>query len=60
MNQKINTKSSTEAELSAANDVLSNLLWTRNFLKQKGYDIDPTLNQDNKRAILLETNGMEC
>ena len=55
----INTKSSTEAELVAARDVLSYFYGLINvFLKQQGYYCDSTFNQDNTSAILLEINGM--
>jgi hypothetical protein len=30
--QKLNTRSSTEGELVAVNDVMGHVLWTRNFL----------------------------
>lgn len=56
--QKINTKSSTEAELAAADDTLSHLLQTKYFLEAQGYPSDQTiLYQDNTSAILLERNG---
>lgn len=56
--QKINTRSSTEAELVAANDVMGQLLWTQHFLKGQGYSSTQTrLYQDNQSAILLEKNG---
>ena len=56
--QKINTKSSTEAELVAVNDVLGQILWTRYFIQSQGYDTKPSkLMQDNKSAIILESNG---
>ena len=56
--QKINTKSSTEAELVAASDMSSQILWTLYFLEEQGYAIkENTLYQDNKSAILLEKNG---
>ena len=56
--QKINTKSATEAELIAASDMIPQLLWTRYFLESQGYNINEAiLFQDNKSAILLETNG---
>ena len=54
MKQNINTKISTEAELVAANYVLSHLLWNNKFLKQQGYNCDPTLHQYNTSAILLD------
>ena len=58
--QKLNTKSSTEAELVGADDVLGQLLWTRHFLEHQGYASKETiLYQDNTSAMLLENNGME-
>lgn len=56
--QKINTKSSTEAELVAADDLMPQILWTRYFLKEQGYVTrDNLLYQDNQSAMLLEKNG---
>ena len=56
--QKLNTRSSTEAELVAVDDASVMILWTKLFLEEQGYDIDKNiLYQDNKSAILLETNG---
>ncbi len=56
--QRLNTKSSTEAELVGADDVLPQMLWTLYFLEAQGYKIDNNiLYQDNKSSILLETNG---
>jgi hypothetical protein len=55
---KLNTKSSTESEIVAADDVLPQMLWTLYFLEAQGYKIDDNiLYQDNKSSILLETNG---
>ena len=39
MRQKLNTKSLTEAELVAADDVLPRILWTKYFLDEQGYDV---------------------
>jgi hypothetical protein len=56
--QKLNTKSSTEAELVAVNDVMPHILWTRYFLEAQGYGVkDSLVYQDNQSAILLEKNG---
>jgi hypothetical protein len=56
--QKLNTKSSTEAELVGTDDVMPQVLWTLYFLEAQGYKIDDNiLYQDNKSSILLETNG---
>ena len=56
--QKLNTRSSTEAELVGVDDMASNILWTRSFLIDQGYLVnDNVVYQDNKSAILLETNG---
>jgi hypothetical protein len=49
--QKLNTRSSTEAELVGANDVAAMILWTSSSHRHN------ILYQDNKSAILLETNG---
>ena len=56
--QKLNTRSSTEAELVAVDDGMSVMLWTKLFLEAQGIEIkDNVLHQDNKSAILLEKNG---
>jgi hypothetical protein len=57
--QKLNTTSSTEAELVAADDIIPQMLWTRQFLLAQGVEISHNvLHQDNKGAILLEENGI--
>jgi len=56
--QKLNTGSSTHAELVGASDTTTMILWTRLFLEAQGYTVEKNiLYQDNKSAILLETNG---
>jgi len=55
--QKLNTKSSTESELVAVDDVMPQALWTSYFLEAQGYDIESLIYQDNQSAILLEKNG---
>ena len=58
--QKINTKSSTEAELVGACDFIPNTLWVKWFLEKQGYDIQTNIfYQDNQSAILLEKNGKQ-
>lgn len=57
--QKLNTRSSTEAELVAADDIAPQALWTMNFLAEQGYKSNTTIHQDNTSAILLEKNGRE-
>ena len=57
--QKLNTKSSTEAELVAVDDMMSQVLWTRYFLLEQGFELKKNVVfQDNQSAILLETNGV--
>jgi hypothetical protein len=57
--QKMNTRSSTEAELVAADDVVGSIVWTKMFLEAQGYPVlKNTLYQDNRGAILLEENGL--
>jgi hypothetical protein len=56
--QKLNTRSSTEAELVGPDDLSTLILWTRLFMMCQGYNIDKNiLFQDNKSTILLEENG---
>ena len=56
--QKLNTKSSNESELVTVDDLMPMIIWTNNFLKHQGLKTrDTIIYQDNKSAILLETNG---
>jgi hypothetical protein len=56
--KKLKTKSSSEAELVGADDVMPQMLRTFHFLESQGHPInDNMLHQDNKSSILLETNG---
>ena len=58
--QKVNTKSSTEAELVAVDDCIGHVLRIRHFLLAQGYAAAETvvILQDNQSAILLEQNGI--
>ena len=54
--QKLNTMSSTEAELVGVSDILPQV--TRYFLEAQGYGItDSIVNQDNESTIKLDDNG---
>ena len=56
--QRLNSRSSTEAELIAVDDAVTAIMWTRMFMEAQGYDIERNvLYQDNKSAIILEKNG---
>ena len=56
--QRINTTSSTEAEVVAVHDNMPAILWTRYFLEAQGYPLKSSLiHQDNLSAKLLELNG---
>jgi hypothetical protein len=56
--QKMVTRSSTESEVLAVYEVMPQILWMANFIKDQGYDVKSSvLHQDNKSAMLLETNG---
>ena len=67
--QKINTRSSTEAELVGVDDVLPHCTWCLNFLKEQGHHAsngkegvsylghNNILFQDNTSSIRLEKNG---
>ena len=56
--QKLNTKSSTEAEFVGASDYLPNTVWVKMFMQAQGYSItENVFKQDNESAIKLEKNG---
>lgn len=56
--QKLNTTSSTVAELVGVNDAMGLVLWTRLFLTVQGFTVtDNIVFQDNQSAMLLEKNG---
>lgn len=56
--QKTNTRSSTEAELVASDDVVSKMMWTKRFLQAQGMTIHNNIvMRDNQGAMKLENNG---
>ena len=56
--QKLNTRSSTEAELVAVDDGMPIMLWSKLFLEAQDVPVhENILYQDNKSAILLQKNG---
>jgi hypothetical protein len=56
--QKLNTKSSSEAELVALSDHTNQVIWMRNFLLDQGYDVGAsTVYQDNQSTIAMVKNG---
>jgi len=56
--QKLNTKSSTEAELVGLSDYIPYTIWMNNFLTAQGYKIKSSkVYQDNQSAIRMEING---
>ena len=58
--QKINTSSSTEAEVVGVSDALPKILWCKYFMEAQGYNVEEVyVYQDNESAILLESNGMK-
>ena len=55
--QKINTRSSSEAELVGCDDVVTRMQWAQLFIKAQGYSCKTVLHQDNEAAMRLELNG---
>ena len=56
--QKLNTKSSTEAELVGVSDGSNNVLWLRNFLIEQGYRMEAAkVYQDNQSTLALLEKG---
>lgn len=56
--QKLNVKSSTEAELVGTSEYIPYLLWLLLFMSSQGYEIkDNVLYQDNQSTMLMLKNG---
>lgn len=56
--QKLNSKSSFESEIIGLTDKLPQVIWTRNWLIEQGYKVQPaTIFQDNKSTITSIKNG---
>ena len=56
--QKVNSRSSTEAEFIAVDDVISKVLWTRLFLENQGLKIAMNIiYRDNQSSMKMELNG---
>jgi hypothetical protein len=56
--QRLNTKSSTEAELVGASDYLPYPIWAKYFLEVQGYTLKENIfYQDNQSTIRFEKNG---
>ena len=56
--QRLNTKSSTEAKLVGVDDVMPQVIWTRYLLEAQGYGVrESKIYQDNQSAMLMEKNG---
>jgi hypothetical protein len=41
--QKVNTRSSTDAELIVIDDYIAQVVWTKNFLEAQGYGVNDTV-----------------
>ena len=56
--QKLNVKSSTEGEIVGVSDFIPNMIWTRLFLQEQGYNLkENILYQDNQSAMKIIMNG---
>eukprot|EP00957_Ditylum_brightwellii_P168284 12811057-Ditylum_brightwellii.AAC.1 len=53
--QKLNTRSSTKAEIVGVDDLMPQVLWKRYFMEAQGYKVsDNIVYQDNESAIRLK------
>jgi len=55
--QKINKRSLTESELIAVDDTLPTVQWMKNFMMDKGFDLETLIKEDNRKTILFMKNG---
>ena len=61
LKQKLNTRSSTEAEIIAVDDFIAKMLWTRIFLDEQHFPYSGSvLFQDNSSAIHLQNNCFDA
>ena len=55
---KMNRRSSNVDEIIGAHDAMPQVQWNKHFMEAQVYNINENImNQDNKSAILLESNG---
>jgi hypothetical protein len=56
--QKVNSRSSTEAELISVDDAIGKILWTKMFLEAQGFEVKANVVfRDNQSSMKLEANG---
>jgi hypothetical protein len=56
--QKVNTQSSTKAELVGFDDVISKILWSKLFIEAQGFEVKANIvYRDNTSSMRLEENG---
>ena len=56
--QKVNSRSSTEAELIGIDDVILKVLWSKRFIEAQGFNLKATIvYRDNTSSMKLEENG---
>jgi Reverse transcriptase (RNA-dependent DNA polymerase) len=56
--QKVNTRSSTEAELVSLDDIIAKVIWTKLFLQAQDYKVKQNIiMRDNISSMKLEMNG---
>jgi len=55
--QKVNTRSSTETELIAVDDILPTVQWAKSFMAEQGYGLQTEIMEDNCSTMLLMRNG---
>ena len=61
LKQKLDTRSSTEAEIVGIDDYMAKLLWTQHFLERQHFPHGgTTLYQDDSSTIHLQSKGFEA
>jgi hypothetical protein len=54
---KVNTRSSTKAELIAVDDALPMIQLTKHFVMEQGYELNTIIKEDNCSTMILMKNG---
>ncbi len=60
LKQKVNSRSSPEAQLIGTDDIISKILWTKRFIQNQGFEVNANIvYRDNTSSMKMETDGKE-
>ena len=57
LKQKVNSRSTTQAELIASDDLIDKVVWIQLFIQAQGFNCKALVDRDNTSTLKLEMNG---